>query len=128
MGANELVVADSHPVQYLGYCTVCNFFNPSHSIDLMLKNWTAQSHTSAIRVTLLFLCSFNFSSLSSSRLPLFKNFKNSLFQPNMPQNLSLSLSLSLSCLKKKPPVMLQLPLHRRMNVNQQCFSYPPKCD
>ena len=39
-----------------------------------------------------FLCSFNFSSLSSSRLLLFKNFRNSLwlslFQPNMPQNLS----------------------------------------
>ena len=43
-----------------------------------------------------FLYSFNFSSLSSSRLPLFKNFRNSLFQLNMPQNLS----LSLSCLKK----------------------------
>ena len=80
-------------MQYFNYCTVCNFFNSNHSIDLILKNWIAQSDTLAIRVTLLFLCSFNFSSLSSSRLPLFKNIRNSpclsLFQPNMPQNLSL---------------------------------------
>ena len=32
----------SYPVQYLGYCMMCHCFNPSHSIDLMLKNWTAQ--------------------------------------------------------------------------------------
>ena len=77
------------------YCTVSNCYNPSHSIDLMLKNWTAQSNTSAIRVSPHFPLLFQFLlSLSSLRLPLFlfKNFRNSLwlslFQPNMPQNLS----------------------------------------
>ena len=41
---------------------------------------------------LSFFSALSISPLSSSCLPLFKNFRNSLslFQPNMPQNLSLS--------------------------------------
>ena len=49
------------------------------------------------------------------------------------ETLSNSLSSSQTCLrvslslmpKKKPLVMLRLPLHRRMNVNQQCSSTHP---
>ena len=50
---------DWDPVQYPRYCTVCNYSNPSHSIDLMLKSWTAHLDTLAIRVSLISLCSFS---------------------------------------------------------------------
>ena len=39
-------------------------------------------------------------------------FSETLSQPNMPKN--------------KPPLMLRWPLHQRLVMHQQCFSYPPK--
>ena len=103
--------------QLLGYCTVCNCFNPSDSIDLMLKNWTAQLDTSAIRVSLHFSLFFQFLlSLFFTLTPIQKFQKLSLTL-SLPIEHALE-SLSLSCLKKNPLVMLQLPLHQRMNVNQ----------
>ena len=82
-------------MQYLGYCTryctVCNWFNPSPSIDLMLKNWTAHLDTSVIRVSSHFSLLFQFLLSLLHAYPYSKISETlSLFQPNMPQNLSLS--------------------------------------
>ena len=88
-----------YPMQYLGYCTVCNFFNPSHSIDLMLKNWTTQSDTSASHVTLFFSTQFLLS-LFFMLTPIQKFQKLSLTLSLPTEHASKSISLSLSCLKK----------------------------
>ena len=94
---------DWDPVQYLGYCTVCNWFNFSHSIDLMLKNWTTHLDKSVIRV------SSHFSLLFQFLLSLLHAYPYS----KISETLSLSssrtcLRISLSCLKKS---------------HQWCFGY-----
>ena len=42
---------DSYPVQYLGYCTVCNSFNLNPYFNLMDISMTHHRATSSIRVT-----------------------------------------------------------------------------
>ena len=55
---------ESSALQYLGYCMVCNSFNISHGLNLMLRKLTRHSSTLAIRVLqfLSYLFSFHFSS------------------------------------------------------------------
>ena len=90
------LLSDPYPVQYLGYCTMCNFFNPSYSIDLMIKNWTAKSHTSAIRVTLIF------STLSIFPLSLLHAYPYSKISETLSSSRTcLRISLSLSLMPKK---------------------------
>ena len=79
LGGTGPVIVHRRVGIYIRYCMMCHCFNPSHSIDLMLKNWTAQWTRQRSVWALIFLFSFNFSSLSSSRLSLFKNFRNSLW-------------------------------------------------
>ena len=81
---------------------LCNWFNPNHSIDLMLKKWTAYLDTSAIRVSSHFYLLFQF---LLSLLPAYPNSKISetlsLSLPAEHASESLSLSLSLSHASKK---------------------------
>ena len=55
-------------MQYLGYCMVCNSFNISHGLNLMLRKLTRHSSTLAIRV-LQFLSYLFSSHFSSSAFP-----------------------------------------------------------
>ena len=55
---------DSHPVQYLGYCMVCNSFNPSRLFNPMHRKLTPNKDRPAIRLT-----PFLFFFLSAFQLP-----------------------------------------------------------
>ena len=104
----SIQLLDPYPVQYLGYCTVCNHFNLSSYFNLMDINMSHHRATSSIRVTPLSPISLLFSQHPSAS----SNFKKLSLCFSLPSDLSLGLhGYSQQPLSSAPPILVVVPVN-----------------